>query len=134
MITLDTSGLFAALNRTDPHHRACLEVLEADYGPRIIPTGILAEISYILEGRGGIRALSTFLEDLESRAYILDCGDRDISRIRQLVERYANLPLGFADAAVIACAERHDGRTLTTDRRHFPVVARGERTITVLPE
>jgi hypothetical protein len=25
------------------------------------------------------------------------------------------------------------GRVLTSDRRHFPVVARGEKTITVLP-
>ncbi len=49
-------------------------------------------------------------------------------RVRELVRRYADLPLGFADAAVTACAERHRGRVLTTDYRHFPVVARGEKT------
>ena len=35
-------------------------------------------------------------------------------------------------AAVIACAERHGGRVLTNDRRHFPIVARGERSIIVV--
>jgi predicted nucleic acid-binding protein len=50
------------------------------------------------------------------------------------MERYESLGLGLADAAVIACAERHRGRVLTFDRRHFPVVAQGEGTITVLPE
>jgi hypothetical protein len=57
----------------------------------------------------------------------------DSDRAQQLTQRYRDLPLGFADAAVIACAERNGGRVLTIDRRHFPVVARGEKTITVLP-
>jgi predicted nucleic acid-binding protein len=42
------------------------------------------------------------------------------------------LPLGSADAAVIACAERHGGRVLTLDRRHFGVVER-EGTISLVP-
>jgi len=45
---------------------------------------------------------------------------------------YADLPLGFADATVIACAERSGRKVLTLDRRHFGVVAR-EDTIEVLP-
>ena len=63
---------------------------------------------------------------------MLDNGDRDIPRVRALVQRYADMPLGYADAAVIACAERNSGRVLTLDLRHFGVVAR-EGTITILP-
>jgi uncharacterized protein len=63
----------------------------------------------------------------------LDCGEQDVPRIRTLVRRYADLPLGFADAAVIACAERYGGRVLTLDLRHFGVVAR-EGNLTLLPE
>jgi hypothetical protein len=48
------------------------------------------------------------------------------------VRRYRDLPLGFADAAVIACAEDNDGRVLTFDRRDFDVVSR-EGTIAVQP-
>jgi predicted nucleic acid-binding protein len=40
------------------------------------------------------------------------------------VIRYADLPLGFADAAVIACAERAKAEVLTFDRRDFEVVRR----------
>ncbi len=54
-------------------------------------------------------------------------------RIRALARRYADLPLGFADAAMIACAKRHGGRVLTLDLRHFGVVAR-EGGLIVLPE
>jgi predicted nucleic acid-binding protein len=38
------------------------------------------------------------------------------------VGHHVDLPLGFADAAVIACAESKGGRVLTLDRRHFDVV------------
>ena len=41
------------------------------------------------------------------------------------------MPLGFSDAAVIACAERHRGVVLSLDR-DFRVVER-EGTIRVLP-
>lgn len=71
--------------------------------------------------------LDGFLTDLESGAYLLDCGERDLARIRELVDRYTDLPLGFADAVVIACAERSGGRVLTLDRRDFGVAARDAR-------
>jgi len=51
---------------------------------------------------------------------------------RNLARRYADLPLGYADAAVIACAERSRGLVLTLDMRDFGVVAR-EGTIQILP-
>ncbi len=76
--------------------------------------------------------LDTFLNDLETGSYALDCGEQDVPRIRELVRRYADLPLGFVDAAVTACAERRGGRVLTLDLRHFGVVAR-EGTITIVP-
>jgi predicted nucleic acid-binding protein len=62
----------------------------------------------------------------------MDCGEEDWSRIRELASRYANLPLGLADASVVACAERHTGRVLSLDERDLQIVAREGR-ITVLP-
>ena len=61
------------------------------------------------------------------------CGEDDLPRIRELVARYANLPLGFSDACVVACAERHLGSVLTFDRRDFGVISR-EGTIRLVPE
>lgn len=91
----------------------------------------MAEVTYLIESRRGQGPLERFLDDLINGDYLLDCGERDLPRIRALVVRFADLPLGFADAAVVACAERRGGRVLTYDQRHFPVVA-GEAKITVL--
>jgi len=132
VITIDTSGLLAIINRRDPDHEAAADALRGDRGPYIVPVGILAEITFMLAGRMGGDVLDAFLGDLESGAYSLDCGQGDLSRIRDLVRRYESLPLGFADAAVIACAERSGGRVLTLDRRDFGVVAR-EGSITMHP-
>lgn len=132
MITLDTSGLFALLNRRDHDHQRTKAALLQDAGPYLVPAGILAEAAYLIEHRLKLRVLDAFLSDLETGGYALECGERDIPRIRVLVSRYADLPLGFADAAVIACAERHGGRVLTLDARHFGVVAR-EGKLTLLP-
>jgi predicted nucleic acid-binding protein len=132
LITLDTSALYALLDRRDPDHAGVLEVLQADPGPYIVPAGILAELAYLVETRLGTQAMDAVLADLESGAYSLDCGDDDLPRVRNLALRYERLPLGYADSAVIACAERGGGRVLTLDQRDFGVVAR-EGTIEVWP-
>lgn len=133
LITTDTSGLFAAINRGAPDHERAREALRADRGPYVVPAAILAEMAYLIEQRGRPTMLDTFLTDLETGLYALDCGEHDFPRIRELVRRYADLPLGFVDAAVIACAERRGGRVLTLDLRHFGVVAREGRLV-LLPE
>ncbi len=126
MITLDTSGLFALLDRHDEHHANASAWLEANGGPLIVAAGILAEIAHLIEHRLGQSVLDAFLGDLEQDAFALDCGEGDIGRIRHLVRRYADLPLGFADAAVLACAERTGAPILSFDR-DLSVVSREGR-------
>jgi predicted nucleic acid-binding protein len=131
MITLDTSGLLALVRERDQFHSVAIKTAHEAGRPLIVPVGIMAEITYMLEQRSDARYLDTFLQDIENGLYQLDCGTTDVPRIRQLVSRYRSMPLGFADAAVVACAERRGGRVLTYDQRHFPVVAR-EGTIQIV--
>lgn len=77
--------------------------------------------------------MDAFLAAIESGSLTLDCGDDALARVRELVARYADLPLGYADSAVIACAEANGGLVLTLDRRDFGVVAR-EGTIRIVPD
>ena len=132
LITFDTSGLYALLVEADIHHSRAVAALADATGPLVIPAAILCELTYLMERASGIRYAQALLSDIEDGAFRLDCGDVDLGRIRELVGRYADLPLGFADAAVIACAERRGGSVLTFDLRHFGVVAR-EGTIRIVP-
>ncbi|MGD9712311.1 MAG: type II toxin-antitoxin system VapC family toxin [Thermomicrobiales bacterium] len=132
MITIDTSALIVLINSRDPKFREVADVLDSDSGPYVIPAQIMAEMTFMIERRFGHPSVVEFLEDIQSALFSFDCGERDLARILQLVRRYSDVPLGFADAAVVACAERHGGRVLTLDHRHFGVVAR-DAAITILP-
>jgi predicted nucleic acid-binding protein len=132
VITLDTSGLLALFDRKDPYHAACVEAYTTDGGPAIIPAAILAEIGWFLEDRRRFapQLLRTFLADLSEGAYAVEWSNDDVGRIAYLVERYDDLPLGVADAAVVACAERRGGRVLTTDG-HFSQVVERDPTVRI---
>ena len=131
MITLDSTGIIALFRQRDQHHASAVETLKSANPPFVVPSGILSEAVYMLERWSGFRELESFLLSIEEGEVLLDCGERDIPRVRQRAARYSDLPLGFADAAVIACAERRGGLVLTYDQRHFPVVAR-EGTIQIV--
>lgn len=132
MVTLDTSALFALMNRREPSHKRVKQALAAETGPFFVPAGIMGEIGCLVEERLGAKVLCAFLDDLADGLFTY-AGDEDrLVRIRTLVERYKDLPLGFADAAVIACAEAHGGRVLTLDRRDFSVVAKDTNITLVL--
>lgn len=123
-MTLDTSGIYAALDRDDPNHPPAARALTRP-GRHIVPVGILAEVTYVIEARLGNRVLDAFLADIEEAAFLLDCGEDDIPRVRALITRYADLPLGYADAAVVACAERNGGAVLSYDRDLWIVAREG---------
>ncbi|MGE3798167.1 MAG: type II toxin-antitoxin system VapC family toxin, partial [Thermomicrobiales bacterium] len=128
----DSSALIAIIDSNDAFHAAVVAEVDKEQGLLIFPFAIVAEIAYFIERKAGQRALAAFIEDIMAGAYDLDYGENSWRRILELVRRYHDLPLGLADAAVIECAERHGGRVLTLDRRHFGVVER-EGLITILP-
>lgn len=132
IVTLESSFVFAMLNVDDENHQRARIVIETETGPFVVPVAMLAELAYMIESRLGSIALDPFLEDLQFHQFFPDYFEGDIARIREIIIRYADLPLGFSDAAVIACAERNGGFVATFDRRHFDIVAR-EGTIDILP-
>ena len=123
MLILDSSAVVGFMDKGDRNYARAVKALKANRGPYVVPTPILAEIAFMIETRLGSRQLSNFLADLGGSKLTLDCCDHDFPRILELYERYASLPLGLADAAVIACAERLDQPVLAYDQ-HFGVVAK----------
>jgi predicted nucleic acid-binding protein len=123
MLVLDTSAVVALQDRRDQMYPAALAAIQEDPGPFILPVGILSEVDTLLSGRAPGATLH-LLGSLIDGSLLLDCGDQDPPRVLELLERYRDLGLGYADASVIACAERNGGRVLSFDRRHLEVVER----------
>ena len=132
MTVLDTSEILALLDADDPDHTRSSDALRAQAPPYVVPAGILGEAGYLIEVKLGTGAVVDFARDLAHRTLVLDCGEGDFPRMGELVDRYADLRLGLADASVIACAERRRAPVLTLDFRDFVPVAREGRIDLVL--
>lgn len=132
MIVLDTSGIVALANRADPNHAPAVASIRSRPELLVVPSAILSEAAYVLTYRAGERAFVQFLDAMIEGGMLWHGGERELRRTRELMIRYADLPLGFADAAVIASAEALRSPVLTFDRRHFDVVAR-EGIVAILP-
>jgi len=123
VIIVDTSGLLANYDRSDRHYVAVARVL-AQPERRILSPFVLAELDYLISKSAGQRAEVVVLEDVGRGAYELEpFGAADISAAISIIERYADLRLGLADASIVVLAERHNCyRVLTLDQRHFRTV------------
>jgi|ERR1700691_4036822 uncharacterized protein len=124
MILVDTGPLVAAANRNDTHHRASVQALAAASPPRLVPGMVIAEVAYLLARDAGSLVEARFLRSFKTGflALVSPTAD-DLSRAAELVEQYADLPLGTTDACVVALAERLNITELATlDQRHFNVV------------
>ncbi len=124
MIVIDTGPVLAAANRKDDHHAKCVELLQGFPGPLLLPAPLITEIGYMLHSRAGSNAEAGFLRDVADGLYeLVQVSIGDAARAADLVEQYSDLPLGTADAIVIATAERFGAVNIATlDRRHFSVV------------
>lgn len=140
MIVCDTAPLVAAALYRDPDHRRCVDLfagLRLANRPMFIPAPIVAEVGYLLARKAGAHIEAHFLRSLAAGDFILtDLTQADCGRMAELVEQYADLPLGTSDASVIAVAERLDiTEVATLDHRHFTVVRpRHVNALTLLPE
>jgi predicted nucleic acid-binding protein len=124
VIVVDTGPVVALLNDRDDHHERCREFLATRPGPLLLPSTVFTEICMLIERRRGTRAELAFLADVRAGLFTLvDVSAADLDRIAELVEAYADLPLGTVDASVIALTERLDLQEVATlDHRHFSVV------------
>ena len=124
MILVDTGPIVAAASKRDEHHATCLAVLSSLREPPLITSLVVMEVCYFLSTRATPAAEAGFLRSVAVGTLdLVNLGPDDLTRSTELVERYANLPLGAADASVIAVAERLRIRQiLTLDRAHFSIV------------
>ena len=121
MILVDTSGLLSALDESQRYHRECAALLNDATPPLLLSPFVLAELDYLLMRNLGAKAQAALLEEVARGAYQLETfATADIARAKEIVDRYAGLNIGLADASIVVLAERHGiNKVLTLDQRHF---------------
>jgi predicted nucleic acid-binding protein len=120
----DTGAIYALYDADDVHHLPAKTVVEAEAGPLFLPMVLLAEIDYLLTSRLGTDAALDFVDSVVSGSFTLVVpSSEDLARCRELILQYRGLPLGLADATVVATSERLQiQRVFTVDQRHFRAI------------
>jgi predicted nucleic acid-binding protein len=114
-ILVDTSFIVALLGRDERHHRACVKALRAVSAPLVTCEAVITESCCLL--RTHPRAVEAVLENVNRGVFGLSVRlDEVLESIKSLMKRYARVPMDFADAWLVALAERlGTGRILTLD-------------------
>ncbi|MGE3289199.1 MAG: type II toxin-antitoxin system VapC family toxin [Pseudonocardia sp.] len=131
--------MVAAADRDDEHNRACTDLLTGLHlagRQLLVPAPVVAEVGYLLGRAGGVlRRGRVPAVDRRAAFAVVDLQVVDYDRMADLVETYADFPLGTTDLAVVAVAERLGiSEIATLDRRHFHAVPpRHTAAFTIVP-
>jgi predicted nucleic acid-binding protein len=130
---VDAGFLVALLSRRDANHRWAAVQAHRLPPPWTTCEAVLSETSHLLGGRG-TRSLASLLR--RGAVICSYCFTDDMNAVLKLLEKYADMPMSFADACLVRMTETlNDPVLLTTDadfriyRRHgrqvIPVVLPG---------
>lgn len=136
MIVLDTSGMLAWLDGSEHHHRRVADAMATVEPPYLLSPFVLAELDYLLSIRVGPHAQRALLDEVARAVYRLEpFSAADVKSALAILDRFADLGGGVADASIVVLAERHRTRDLLTlDERHFRVLTpRDGRAFRLLP-
>jgi len=120
----DTGPLYAAMDRSDQDHELCAHLLTTSSEQLLVPAPVVVELEWLASSRLGSEPFASFLRDVQEGAVVIaDLARSDYARVRELLERYSDLKLGFVDAAVLAVVERlGETKLASLDHRHFATV------------
>ena len=136
MIVVDTSAIIASMNTRDRHHLAVRTWLEAENDSLATTPMIVAEADYPVASRGGPAASGALRADLAAGAYSVEWWPAAMAAAVRLVDQYADMELGLADASLVVLAERVGRLDVSTlDERHFRALRplSGGRVFRLLP-
>ena len=120
-LVLDTGPLLAAIDRDDPDHARCEQLIQSATEPRIVPAPVLVELDDWCRSKLSVADFLAFLDDVLAGAFRVEALTlRDHERAGSLEAQYADNDVGFVDAAVLAVVERlAEPKLATLDHRHF---------------
>jgi uncharacterized protein len=133
-VLLDTGCIVALLDRSERHHKRCVEAAKHLQGDLVTCEAIIAESCYLLRGLPG--AADAVIENVEQGIFQIPFRLPASSKaVRTLLKRYASVPMDFADACLVCLAgELGAARILTLDRDFEVYRWRRSRTFDLLIE
>ncbi len=115
MLLIDTGPLVALIDKADPTHQRCAALFQSLSAAPVTTWRCLTEAFYFIGrlcGWHGQQQLLTLLA--RGAVRIQDASQAEIIRISELMTQYKDRPMDFADAALVALAEREGLKRIFT--------------------
>lgn len=121
MILLDTGPIVAFFDASDDYHKICLDLLKGVMEPLITTWPVLTEAFYLL-GFSWKAQDNLWEFIMRGGVEILSLDDRQQVRCRQIMEKYADLPMDLADGTLVVLAEsKKVKKVFTLDHKDFQI-------------
>ena len=117
---VDTGPLVAYLDSREVEHDQVGEVMDGFTGILATTAAVVTEVMhFVRRTRYGAIAVSEFISQSGMQVHGM-CEPPDVQAASELMQRYADTPMDFADATLVLLAERLAvSDVLTLDRRGF---------------
>jgi predicted nucleic acid-binding protein len=133
---IDSGPLVALVDAGEPDHERCREVLDALRLPLTTSWPAFTEAIYLLGRAAGWPAQEALWKLVERSILVLaDLTPELTARAADLMRRYQDRPMDFADATLVALAEYRDDKLIFSLDAHFRAYQlRGRRHLRVIPD
>ncbi len=110
---VDTSALYAFLDINEPWHERCTLAFAEAPLPLVTTTAVLTELFHlVVKRKRDQQAAWRMLRN--GRVQLRSMEQADLPSLEQLMHRYADRPMDFADATLVHIAEREGLNTILT--------------------
>jgi uncharacterized protein len=125
----------ALIDAGEPDHERCRQALKRLEPPMVTTWPVLTEAMYLLGDAAGWSAQRALWQMIEGNALeVSELQAIDISRVRALMEKYRDTPMGIADATLVALAEARGLKRVFTLDSDFRVYRyRGRESFEIIP-
>lgn len=134
MTLVDAGPLVALLDRDEPDHERCRDVVRSLSGPLLTTWPAFTEAMYLLGSAGWPAQEGLWRLVLRGDLALAESTKTQLERARVLMEKYRDVPMDLADATLVAVAEtRHLHRIFTLDRDFRTYRLEGRRAFEIVP-
>lgn len=118
---LDTGPWVALIDRSESRHTDCVQWLKTFSGRLYSTEAVLTEVLYLLSF--SITAQCAALDFiLESVVEIVHSSMESLKNVKNLMKKYADLPMDFADASIVCIATETGMHNIVTfDKKDFGI-------------
>lgn len=133
-LLLDTGAWVALVDRREREHARCVQALQGLTGRLVSSEAVLTETLWLVGGlRDGPRRCAEFVR--RGTVTLVPISSESLARAVDLMARYRNIPMDYADATLVVLAEDLGlDCVFTLDRRGFNVYRlHGRRSFKIIP-